>query len=258
MKRIFRGIRIMGAWVLIACLLCSVCFAEVAVPAFSDIETYEEYLDGSGAKHFSENFVRYDMLSILGDFQYFNCATTPVLDLETKVYLRYTYTLRTSDSKLMVEICDLAAVAKPSDFVNAGIAMRDMRRLECDDSSHIRNNGLEYTYEAGVLRRIDWEYAGLNFGFVFWEETDLSTDNPVICKLLSASGEDVKEGLNLLKSHMHKNGFINVTQLLWGGIALVAVTALVVFFVIRARRAKRKAASACEAPDDLKIAEASE
>ena len=85
MKRIFRGIRIMGAWVLIVCLLCSVCFAEVAVPAFSDIETYEEYLDGSGAKHFPGIFVRYDMVSVLGDFHYFNCATTPVLDLGKKV-----------------------------------------------------------------------------------------------------------------------------------------------------------------------------
>ena len=259
MKRIFRGIRIMGAWVLIVCLLCSVCFAEVAVPAFSDIETYEEYLDGSGAKHFPGIFVRYDMVSVLGDFHYFNCATTPVLDLGTKVYLRYIYTLRTGDRKLMVEICDLATMVKPSDIVNADATMRDMRRLESDDSCHIRNNGLEYTYEAGVLRRIDWEYAGLNFGFEFWEEADLNTDNPVICKLLSVSGEDVKEGLNLLKSHMHKNGFINVTQLLWGGIALVAVAAaLGVFFVSRARRAKRKAASACEAPDDLKITEVSE
>ena len=68
----------------------------------------------------------------------------------------------------------------------------------------------------------------------------------------------MQEGLELLKSHMHKNGFVHMTQIVWGGIALVAVTALVVFFVIRARRAKRKAASACTAPDDLKITEASE
>ena len=218
------------------------------------------------------NFVGYDMISCLGEFDTVRFGlkegdTPEVHPNYDHDYSQWEY-IFTDGNRL--HICSYVQnytqpIVVPTD------GMQDMRSIERKDACRIQGDGLDYLYDDGILTAIRWEYAQLQFVYSFdyelvktengyeiirTEEIDMS--HPILGKLLSRSEQDVQEGLELLKSHMHKNGFINVTQLLWGGIVLVAVAALVVFFVIRARRAKKKAASACEAPDDLKITEASE
>ena len=219
------------------------------------------------------NFVGYDMISCLGEFDTFRFGlkegdTPEVHPNYDHDYSQWEY-IFTDGNRLHICSCVqnyTQPIVVPTD------GMQDMRSIERKDACRIRSNGLDYLYDDGILTAIRWEYAQLQFVYSFdyelvktengyemirTEEIDMS--HPILGKLLSRSEQDVQEGMELLKSHMHKNGFINVTQLVWGGIALVAVAAaLAALFVIRARRAKRKVASACEAPDDLKITEASE
>ena len=256
--------------VLVFALLIAVLGPFLAIPAealmgpitLENFSEYEAYFETRNPQ-IPLNFVGYEMISCLGEFDAFRFGLkegdTPEMHPNyVNDYSQWEYifvngnSLRISSSKRDFS----EPIVTPAD------GMRDMRSIERKDNCRVQSNGLEYQYSNGVLTVIYWEYAQLQFAFSFdydlvetengyeitrTEEIDMS--HPVIGKLLSRNEQDVKDGLNLLKAHMYKNGFVNLSLIVWIGIALIAIAAVTTFFVIRHRRKKKKAVS--DGPDEL-------
>ena len=217
-----------------------------SLPLFGQLDEYEKYINTSG--RIPINFVDYDMLSILGEFDFFGFEYR----IDGTEFLEYTYDFQkndgTSSFSLTISASGIYSFYGPPAEITDG--MQDMRRMEQSKTDIIRHNGLRYKYKCGVLTKIYWEHADLLFAFEFDDENEMDTDHPIIGKLLSRDEKDVKEGLDLLKANMYKNGFVNVPLIFWSVVALVAVAGVTVFLILRARRIKRKVlAPACTASD---------
>ena len=241
--------------------------AELEYPFY--LNTLEEYQNSGPPSDdifypvYPRNFVFYEDIRSLGDFAYYGTYTHldghssywyGLVDGNNVTFELYLVHFEPVSFRKW-EFTDLPSDTKSMAQINMDNAM------ESDDIyTYIKSNGLIYEYVNGQLDEIH----GAANGIYFHIDAKSSTfpdypeegERTLLSLLLSADSKDQQEAKWMLQRCFPKTW---VHYAVYCGIALVAVAAaLGAFFVIRARRAKRKAASACAAPDDLKITEASE
>ena len=229
-------------------------------PAAIDFETYQQITSANyhSAVTYPWNYVSYNRIRSLGDYVYY------ITDTLVEGNWSYSYKLQDSNNiSFFLSITHKDFVLKErknATLVPGAESMAQIAEVDSKEYLQIVSNGFVYHYSSGRLSGISgkindicFELSAVSSGF---GEYPADGERTLLSLLLSTDSKDQQEAKWVLQRCFPKTW---VHYAVYCGIALVAVpAALVVFFVIRTRRAKRKAASACEAPDDLKITEVSE
>ena len=127
------------------------------------IESYKEYQMILESGNLPNNFVRYEQVSVFGDFG----GVVFLSDTYEGQYNFYAYILMDEsgfeytlhiylDNSLEGTVED-----NPTHVVN--INENDMRRLNNEESGHYDYNNLIYEYRSGLLESINWEIDGVTY-----------------------------------------------------------------------------------------------
>lgn len=118
------------------------------------LETYDEYLDFIGNAELPAEFVTYEEISHLGEFQSFVCLSEArVNDFSSCMYTLFDESQ--SEFVLSVDIGSQEAI--PSESTVTAVNRSNMRSLvNCTDSGSFIVSGMEYKYVGGKLLSIAW------------------------------------------------------------------------------------------------------
>ena len=118
------------------------------------LDTYDEYLDFIGSAELPAEFVEYEDISYLGEFQSFICLSEArVNDFSSCMYTLFDESQ--SEFLLYVDIGSQEAI--PSESTVTDINGSNMRSLvNSTDSGSFIVSGMEYKYVGGKLLSISW------------------------------------------------------------------------------------------------------
>ena len=213
-------------------------------PAAIDFETYQQITSANyhSAVTYPWNYVSYNRIRSLGDYVYY------ITDTLVEGNWSYSYKLQDSNNiSFFLSITHKDFVLKErknATLVPGAESMAQIAEVDSKEYLQIVSNGFVYHYSSGRLSGISgkindicFELSAVSSGF---GEYPADGERTLLSLLLSTDSKDQQEAKWVLQRCFPKTW---VHYAVYCGIALVAVTALVVFFVIRARRAKKKAIS---------------
>lgn len=118
------------------------------------LDTYDEYLDFIGSAELPAEFVEYEDISYLGEFQSFICLSEArVNDFSSCMYTLFDESQ--SEFLLYVDIGSQEAI--PSESTVTAVNGNNMRSLvNSTDSGSFVVSGMEYKYLGGKLHTISW------------------------------------------------------------------------------------------------------
>ena len=212
-------------------------------PAAIDFETYQQITSANyhSAVTYPWNYVSYNRIRSLGDYVYY------IADSLLEGNRSYFYKLQDSNNiSFFLSITHKDFVLKErknATLVPGAESMAQIAEVDSKEYLQIVSNGFVYHYSSGrlcsitgMINDICFEISSVSSGF---GEYPADGERTLLSLLLSTDSKDQQAGKRMLQRCFPKTW---VHYAAYCGIALVAVTALVVFFVIRARRAKKKTA----------------
>lgn len=118
------------------------------------LDTYDEYLDFIGSAELPAEFVEYEDISYLGEFQSFICLS----EARINDYSSCMYTLFDESQSEFVLYVDIGSQeAFPSESTVTAVNGSNMRSLvNSTDSGSFVVSGMEYKYLGGKLHTISW------------------------------------------------------------------------------------------------------
>lgn len=129
---------------------------DVDIPLLT-IVSYSDYASFLESTDLPDEFVDYDSISLLGEFDRFICLS----DARYDDYSSYLYVLNDENYEGLGLYIDHEI--EPFENSNVDVNSEDMRRIDASESGTYLLSGLEYTYVSGLLLSVSWQIDGVTY-----------------------------------------------------------------------------------------------
>lgn len=167
---------------------------EVPLLTISTLEDYNEFLS---SENLPKNFITYDMLKDIGDFEYLIFLS----DGYNGDFTEYMYTVKDStgyDISVYVEPSIESDVLNSNTIIAETINRTDLRTIGSAESGIYMYNDLKYKYVSGKLLSIAWDMDGLRYTLTGSSMLDNYPDQNNTFMGLLLNGDTSKDAFRVL------------------------------------------------------------